>query len=271
MLVAVLVVAGVLFHQEKEMSRLRAMIAELTSVPREGADTLATNSLPADFEELRQAAAEIHSLRAELAQLRLEKVDTTALQARIDKLAQEVAYANNGAANRRPDTSSVVSQAATMAQSSPEEAARWVVALPSGKDRDQAALAVIGRWSDTNPAGAAAWASQFVEGPLREQAASMVARQWGLRDWNATSGWLETLPMGSSRDAAIGAFVTSADGYDIRLALEWANRIESPQGRALRVEETARRWLHENNAAAREGIENAQLPSGMAERLLSAK
>jgi hypothetical protein len=100
---------------------------------------------------------------------------------------------------------------------------------------------------------------------------SIVARQWGQRDWNAAAGWLETLPMGSSRDAAIGAFVTSADGYDIKLALEWANQMEAPESRATRVENTARRWLREDNAAARAWLEKAQLPAGMAERLLSAK
>jgi hypothetical protein len=77
--------------------------------------------------------------------------------------------------------------------------------------------------------------------------------------------------MGSSRDAAIGAFVTSADGYDIQLALEWANRLEDLRSRAERVETTAGRWLREDNSAAREWIQKAQLPTGMAERLLSAK
>jgi len=57
--------------------------------------------------------------------------------------------------------------------------------------------------------------------------------------------------LGSSRDVAIGAFVTSADGYDIKLALEWANQMEAPDSRATRVEDTARRWLREDDAAAR--------------------
>ena len=85
---------------------------------------------------------------------------------------------------------------------------------------------------------------------MRERAMSIVARRWGQRDWNAAAGWLETLPTGSSRDAAIGAFVTSADGYDIKLALEWANRMEDTERRAMRVENTAQRWLRDDNAAA---------------------
>jgi hypothetical protein len=143
--------------------------------------------------------------------------------------------------------------------------------MPPGKDQDQAALAVVEHWIGSDPAAAATWTSQFAEGPLREQALSVVARQWGLRDWNATAGWLETLPSGLSRDAAIGAFVTSADGYDIRLALEWANQLEAPEFRAMRVEQTAWRWLREDNAAARAWIQQAQLPPGLAQRLLSAE
>ena len=284
-LAAALIVAGAVFRQEKEMSRLRAVIAELTSLPRDGAAILTvTNPLPADIEELRREAAEVHHLRAEITQLHREKVETNALQAKIDKMALDIS-AILGNLNQRSDsvavigdfnhpassTSPLVLQASSLAQSSPEEAAQWVAALPPGNEQDRAALAVIDRWTGTDPVAAAAWTTQFAEGPLREQAMSIVARQWGLRDWNATAGWLETLPMGSSRDAAIGAFVTSADGYDIELALEWANQMEAPDSRATRVEYTAQRWLREDNAAARAWLEKAQLPSGIAERLLSAK
>jgi hypothetical protein len=284
MVVAMLVVAGAIFRQEREISRLRAVIAESTNLHNNvTAISTVTNPLPGDLEELRREAAEVHRLRAEVAQLRREEVKTNALAARIDKLAADVSaiLANvnrksdsidiGGFNQREPNTSPLVLKASALAQSSPEEAAQLVAAMPPGKEQDQAALAVIDRWTGTNPLAAAAWTTGFPEGTLREQAMSLVARQWGLSDWNATSAWLEKLPMGASRDAAIGSFVTSADGNDINLALEWANRMDDPESRAARVEQTARRWLRENNAAARAWIEKAQLPSGMAERLLSEK
>jgi hypothetical protein len=274
-LTAALIVTGVVIRQEKEKYRLRSVIAGLTNLSTEGtAISTVTNPLPADIEELRREAAEVHRLRAEIAQLRREKVETSALQAKIDKLVLDLNQRSDYIGDfdhPAPSTSPLVLEASSLAQSSPEEAARWVAALPPGKEQDQAALAVIDRWMGTNPVAAAAWTTGFAEGPLRERAMSVVARSWGLRDWNATAGWLETLPMGSSRDAAIGAFVTSADGYDIKLALEWANQMEAPDSRATRVENTARRWLREDNAAARAWLEKAQLPSGIAERLLSAK
>lgn len=274
-LAAALVAAGVVFRQGKEIYRLRAVIAELTSFPtEEGTISTAANPLPADFEKLRLEAAEFHRLRAEVTQLRRENLESKALQARIDKLALDLKQRSDfidAFDPSTPTTSPVILEASSLAQSSPEEAARWVAALPPGKEQDQAALAVIDRWLGANPVAAAAWTTQFAEGPLREQAMSVVARSWGLRDWNATAGWLETLPMGSSRDAAIGAFVTSADGYDIKLALEWANQMEAPESRAMRVEHTARRWLREDHAAARAWLEKAILPVGIAEQLLSAE
>jgi hypothetical protein len=275
MLAAALFVAGVVFRQENEVDRLRAVIAELTSLPREGAaiSTL-TKPLPADLEELRREVIEVHRLRAEITQLRREKVESTALQARIDKLALDFNQGSDSIdifGDFDPPATPLVLQAISLAQSSPQEAAQWAAGLPPGKEQDWAVLAVINHWTGTNPVAAAAWTAQFAEGPLRERAMSVVARQWGLRDWNAAAGWLETLPMGTSRDAAIGAFVTSADGYDIKLALDWANQMEAPESRAMRVENTARRWLREDNAAARAWLEKAELPAGIAERLLSAE
>ena len=286
MLLAALVVAGVVFRQEKEMYRLRSAMAELTSSRRDEAAVISTaaNPVPADIEELRREAAEVQRLRAEVAQLRREQLETNAaLQAHINKLAAEMSAISTDVGRgsgvtdifgdfSRPaaKASPVVSQAASLAESSPEEAARWVAALPAGKEQNEAALAVIDHWIGSDPSAAATWTTQFAEGPLREQAMSAVARQWGLRDWNATAGWLEKLAMGPSRDAAIGAFVTSADGYDIRLALEWANQMGDPESRATRVEYTALRWLREDNAAARAWLQKAQLPPGLAVRLLSA-
>ncbi len=282
LLVAALAVAAAMFRQEKEMDRLRVKMAELSSLPMEGVpNSPAANPMAADFEELRRAVAAIHALKAEVTQLRREKVETSALEARIDKLASNVsamienfdrrADVIGGPHYSTPNTSTSLLHAISLAQSSPEEAARWVAALPPGREQNQAAMAVLEHWMGTDAASAAAWTTQFEEGPLRNQAMHGVARQWALRDWKAAAGWLETLPMGSSRDAAIGAFVTSADGHDIRLALDWANQLEAVESRAVRVEQTARRWLRDDNAAARAWIEKAQLPPGLAERLLSAK
>jgi hypothetical protein len=65
-LLAALVVAGVLFRQEKEMHQLRSAVAELNSHWREGTavNSTDTNALPADIEDLRREAAEVPRLRA---------------------------------------------------------------------------------------------------------------------------------------------------------------------------------------------------------------
>ncbi|HYG22607.1 MAG TPA: hypothetical protein VEH04_07495 [Verrucomicrobiae bacterium] len=276
---AALIVAGATFRQERETHKLRRAIAELTSdrIDEIAAVPADNHMQPADMEAVRRELGEVLRLRAEVAQLRQEKVETAALQASIEKLTADI----SAIAVRSPQlmdfivpSSNVapqVSQAITMAESSPAAAAQWVAALPEGEDKNQATMAVIERWLRSDPAAAAGWTTEFPEGPLRDAAMSRVAREWGLHDWNATSEWLEKLPVGSSRDAAIGAFVISADGYDIRLAVEWANLTEDPQSRARRLESTAQRWLREDHATARAWLEKAQLPAGMAERLLSGR
>src|SRR5262249_1654048 len=85
-LVAALLVAGVVLHQQKEIYRLRAELTELTNLPsKEAAIPAAANPLPADIEELRGQAAEVHRLRAEITQLRREKVEASALQTGINQ------------------------------------------------------------------------------------------------------------------------------------------------------------------------------------------
>src|SRR2546425_10197315 len=123
---ALVVVAGVVFRQEKDMDRLRAVIAELTSLPREGAAiSTVTNPLPADIEELRREAAEVHRLRAEITQLHREKVESKALQARIDKLAFDLNQRSDSISvfgdfdYPAPSASPLVLQANSLAQSSP--------------------------------------------------------------------------------------------------------------------------------------------------------
>jgi len=146
---AALVVAGVVFRQAKEMYRLRAVIAELTSLPGEGsAISTVTNPLPADIEELRREAAEVHRLRAEITQLHREKVESKALQARIDKLAVDLNQRSDSIdifGDFDPPASPLVLQASSLAQSSPEEAARWAAALPSAISTTMAILI----WSST--------------------------------------------------------------------------------------------------------------------------
>lgn len=258
---SVLLVAGVLFRQEKQMQEVRLKIAELTSFQNQG-EALSTATTPRGDRKTPKDDSEIHKLRAEIAHLRQDIAEKNERYSRIERILKEEIFEDRGAGigNVSPET---VLKASALAESSPEQAAEWVATLPPGKEQEAAVLAVVDRWSGVNPSAAAAWATQFSEGPLRENALAVVARQWGLRDWNSTAGWLQTLPMGPSRDSAIDAFVTSADGYDIKLALEWANKMESPEGRAARVGQTARRWLRENNVAARSWIEQAQLPPGM--------
>src|SRR5262245_24126443 len=166
-LVAALLAAGVAICQQIQILRLRMAIAQLTNIQSRQSAPIHnyTNPFPADIEELRRAAAELPHLRAEVVRLRSEVEGTNALQASVEKLAREVSAISQNSSDKhgpidlldRPssDESSLVSKATALAKSSPEEAARWVASLPAGKEQDQAALAVIDRWTGTNPVAAA--------------------------------------------------------------------------------------------------------------------
>lgn len=213
-LAAAFAVAGVLLHQEMEISGLRAAIAELAGASREGStSSTVTQPLPVDIEEFRREATEVHRLVAEITQFDRENINISALQKRIDRLSLEVS-AILESMDPRTARRGRLNRFNSVTRLSPNE----IAALPQGKEQDRATLASIERLTNTDPVSAAAWATEFPEGPLREQALALVAREWGRRDWNATSSWMKELPMGPSRDTAIEAFVSSADGNDIRLA-----------------------------------------------------
>jgi len=266
---------AVVSFQQNQISRLRSIISD--SAPTQDQPPSPSTAVLEIKEQTERLRVEIERLSFEVSQLQQEKLDAKQFKSTIERL--------DLARNRFPmfgyrrtlvspdpprgAETNAASKASSIAEQSPIEAARWVASLEPGEEQKEAALAVVGVWLQSDPKAVANWVASFSEGSMREQALGRVARTWGLQDWNGAAAWLETLPKGASKDMAIDEFVWSADGYDIRLASEWANRIETQELRSQRVEGTLRRWLSEDNSAARAWIQQSQLPPGMGERLLS--
>jgi hypothetical protein len=78
-----------------------------------------------------------------------------------------------------------------LAVQKPEQAARFVAALPAGDLQTAAVLKVVNRWVEDNPSSAAAWAAALPAGPTREQAVTAAARQWLQGDRVAAEAWLQ--------------------------------------------------------------------------------
>ena len=273
LLLAGLALAGSLLRQEREVERLRTELAEVKTDLDEALSARLSGpaSNTADSGSIRQSV-EIESLRAEMDQLREKNKEADALRATVEELSEQVAAFRAGPKSSPPpdedsEAPPELLKALLLARDSPAAAAEYVASLPAGDGQSEAALRVLGRWIRSEPQAAAAWATQFGESELRNDALALVARRWGLAEWAATADWLETLPPGQSKDAAIAAFVSSADGYDIRLAANWANRLEDSERRSQLVESTARRWLREDADAAQSWLRQTQLPDGIAERL----
>lgn len=262
--VGVCLLAVLLIHQEMELRALRALHAEQSGIQPEN---------PVVTAEPSHDSAEIQALRAEVAQLRREKLDVSAFRASM-RMSTRQHSIDHRAGNPELDeeqaqlTKAQQEIAQYFEKGAFEAAARHVAELPPGRGQESLLLGVLNQWTRADPAAAAGWLTQFTDGPLKERALPEFGRFFGLSDPNAGSAWLETLPSGASRESTISAYVGGADGVDIKLAMEWANRHGDMEARLQELEGTGRRWLGENNAAARAWIKSAELPLGLAERLL---
>ncbi|MBK1881134.1 hypothetical protein JIN85_01840 [Luteolibacter pohnpeiensis] len=264
-------------YQILEMQRMHQSILELSAQltshdisKNESGGELLNSIQPGSQDDAMKIMARIDALNEEVSSLRVKLDQAIQSDGRTHMLSREVV----GAKKKEQDVSDpleLLLQELGAGNLSSEDAAKWVAGLPPGEEQDKAALAVINYWLESDPSSAAHWAANFGEGNLRDQALRAVSRRWGLEDWNQTSAWLATLPDGEFKDSAIGSFVTSADGKDIALAIEWANQTGNQDDRTKRVQSVAKRWLLEDEAAATKWLQAADLPVSLKQELLGKR
>jgi ferric-dicitrate binding protein FerR (iron transport regulator) len=66
----------------------------------------------------------------------------------------------------------------------------------------------------------------------------------------------------------VGSFVGSVTYSDPATAVAWAASISDPQQRNNRMENSARTWLQQDEAAARAWVQQSTLPDNVKQRLL---
>jgi len=91
---------------------------------------------------------------------------------------------------------------------------------------------------------------------------------WANRDPVGAANWLQGLPVGASRDAAVGSFVGVLSHSDPATAAVWAQSIGDDRQRAFQMENVARAWLDEDQRAASAWVQNSALPANVKQRLL---
>ena len=78
-------------------------------------------------------------------------------------------------------------------------------ALIPGETQERAAVAIVQRWAQTSPADAAAWVLRFPDVPARQQAVENLVSLWAVQDSRAAKAWLQSLPAGFVRDGVLPA------------------------------------------------------------------
>ena len=108
----------------------------------------------------------------------------------------------------------------------PDAAAQWADGLADSLDRANALGGVATVLADINLEDARALAESLQESMGRSVALRSIAVRWVQLDLISIPAWLETLPLGDSRDAAIGVFVTGSYKREPGVALAWAAVID---------------------------------------------
>jgi len=144
---------------------------------------------------------------------------------------------------------------------SPEEAESFVRDMIEA-DYSQIALSshVIGR-AQEDPAGTAEWlATMSPEDPIYSaEYANGLMQVWAGSDSIAASEWLSDQPQGAQRDAAVYGFSESIQRFEPEAAAVWANTIDDPDRRVMRLTESVSQWARTQPIEALEWVKTAEL------------
>lgn len=100
---------------------------------------------------------------------------------------------------------------AAVADQNPEAAVILTTnAMWPGESQNQAAIAIIQRWTQQDPRSAAAWVQEFPSGDLQEAAIRNLVTVWSREGAEGPMGWLNSLPSDAMR--AVGAEALAGAG-----------------------------------------------------------
>ena len=125
--------------------------------------------------------------------------------------------------------------------------------------------------AEQDPAATAEWLSQLPSGDLFHSAqyATGLMQVWAETDSIAASQWLSEQSPGEQRDAAIFGFSESIQRFEPEAAAAWANTIDDPDQRLMRLEASLRSWAQAQPVEASQWIKGAELEPTLREKLAS--
>jgi len=172
--------------------------------------------------------------------------------------------------------------ASNWAATDPAAAIKWAKSLPEEADRDLALVIAVESWADSDPLSAVQFAMKQTP-QLKQRAVLVALERWTTQDpqqafeWIAKSPdpmlreegiarvisscasvcpkaarqWIDRLSEGPTRDAAIGAFVEIASGWDSEAAARLSLKTQEPAAREQRVQQCFRAWLQVDPESAK--------------------
>ena len=183
------------------------------------------------------------------ARVTLTHSDYSPRQLALERAAASAAHGGENAAS----LDLVTAATKRLLSTDPKAATAQVMSWPASPARD-AALETAGRvWANAAKPEALAWA-ESLPAEAQPRALGGVMQAWADAEPAEASEYLAALPSGPSRDAPAAGFARGLAGVDPASALQWSATVQDAALRAATLQEVARRWLGQDAAAARAGL-----------------
>lgn len=148
-----------------------------------------------------------------------------------------------------PDLAAGVAEAITP----PRTGLSWASAIPHTRARGHAMGVIICQLADTSPSEAAVWVLRMPEGEDRDLTSAIVFGKWAGKDQAAAIEWLQGRKVVFGGEA-LGVFVSTWASIAPEQAADWALKISSAPARDGAIAEVLAVWFEKDQAAAGQWI-----------------
>ena len=154
--------------------------------------------------------------------------------------------------------------ARSLARKSPEEASRFVDALPDSPQKSEAIQSVTAEWAKLEPNVAAEWVEQLDESKTRLVAVKNITNSWTRTHPASAREWIESLGSSPSRDAAILEWLSIRGARETTSSLDFAQLIGNDRNRSSAMTNVLSAMIQSDFEAATQTISTLDLPEAVA-------
>lgn len=149
----------------------------------------------------------------------------------------------------------------TYTKETPDEAEAFLRDMVEATDAPLVLANHVQARAEQDPAATAEWLTGLSpDDPIYSaEYANGLMQVWAESDSIAASEWLSQQPAGEQRDAAVYGFSESIQRFEPEAAAAWANTIDHPDRRVMRLQESVLSWARTQPAEALEWVKTAEL------------